>query len=204
MTRSAQALVEHRHVEALDRGDPLDVAVDEVGEAVQELARAPRAPRAAQAANASAAAPTAAAASAGVAARDVGRACSDQSSGERSSKVAARGDALAADVVVESRRDAADDVDAGSRLEPGRDARARAAGRASVGSRPALAAVLPVAAEGRRADLLGLGGLRADLVADRRGAVDDVVGQRAEALDLDGDDVARLDRAATRRACPRG
>src|SRR5690349_20840760 len=60
--------------------------------------------------------------------------------------------------------------------------------------RGADAAELPVAAERRRHHLLARGGLGADIGADRRRPLDDVVAQHAEALDLDLDDVAGLDR----------
>src|SRR5690349_8559107 len=71
------------------------------------------------------------------------------------------------------------------------------AGRGTVARASALrradAAQLPVAAERRGQDLLGLGGLGADVGADGGGTGDDVVGEPAEALDLDLDDVSGLD-----------
>src|SRR5947207_3888525 len=57
------------------------------------------------------------------------------------------------------------------------------------------AAELPVAAERGGDDLLARARLRADVAADRGGALDDVVREPAEPLDLDLDDVAGLDRA---------
>src|SRR6478672_1951120 len=60
------------------------------------------------------------------------------------------------------------------------------------------AAELPVAAERGRLDLFGGARLRADVVADRLVALDDRVAERAEALDLDLDHVARLDRTRVR------
>ena len=62
---------QHRHVGALDGCEPLDVGVDQVGEAVQRSAR-PAAPSAAQPGNASVAAATARSASLLAAARDLG------------------------------------------------------------------------------------------------------------------------------------
>ena len=82
----AERAEQHRHVGALDRGEPVDVRVDQVGEPVEVLARARSAPSAAQAGNASVAAATASSAS-----RSPPRATSAigcASIGERSAKVA--------------------------------------------------------------------------------------------------------------------
>ena len=57
------------------------------------------------------------------------------------------------------------------------------------------AAELPVAALGGGEHFLALGGLRAHVGADRRRPLDDVIAQRAEALHLDVDHIARVDRA---------
>ena len=54
-----QRALEHRHVEALDGREPLDVGVDQVGEPAQVRRRGPPGPSAAQAGKASAAAATA-------------------------------------------------------------------------------------------------------------------------------------------------
>src|SRR5438093_5571754 len=56
------------------------------------------------------------------------------------------------------------------------------------------ASELPVAAERRRDDFLGLARLGPDVLADRHVALDDAVPQGAEALDLDLHDIAGLDR----------
>jgi hypothetical protein len=54
-----------------------------------------------------------------------------------------------------------------------------------------LSAVFPVATQRGGQNFLGFCRLGAHVIADRRGAGDDVVAQRAEALDLDLDHVAR-------------
>ncbi len=110
----AQRPQQHRHVRALDRGQPLDVRVDQVGEAVQVRRRGPRAPSAAHAGKASVrrrrprdrprAAPPRATSASGCA-----------SIGEMSVNVARSRDALAADEVVERDVDA-DDVAGRSQL----------------------------------------------------------------------------------------
>ena len=198
--------MEHRHVEALDGREGLDVARRSGRRGDRRIARAARRPRGAAHAGA-----------ASTAARD----------GRRRRSPRRR---------VRRRRACIDPVERRAVLEgasPTRPARRRCSGRGrrstpptsasaprsrleprahpGVGElfargrrRAALAAVLPVAAERRRADLLGLGRLRADLVAHRRGALDDAVLEGSEPLDLDLDDVAGLRRAATSPACPRG
>ena len=176
----AHRLVQHAHVDRLDDGDLVVVGVDQVGQPVQVLGATLRAE----------VGPVAeghhrrrhrGVGRVGVAAGDVGelpRPVERRAVLERRR----RRHALAADEVVRADLDALDVGDVGRRSVIAGSARG------------ALAAELPVAAERRRQDLLGLAGLGTDVVADRRRAADDAVGQRPEPLHLDRHDVARLDR----------